>query len=129
MESYSIDSVIRGYHIYKDIWTAPIGAILHCGRESSNPSDPYTVAMSNGTVVVGHVPQVISAAYSASITLAFLTSGFTKLFTALIREDGIVFGNDPVGCGRSGSGVISFCLKYFDIIHFTLKIRHKSINI
>ena len=58
MESYSIDSVIRGYYIYKDIWAAPIGAILCCERESFNPSDPYAVATLNGTVVVGHVLQV-----------------------------------------------------------------------
>ena len=56
MESYSIDSVIRGYHIYKDIWPAPIGEILSCERESFNPSDPYAVATLHGGVVVGHVP-------------------------------------------------------------------------
>ena len=50
--------------MYKDIWAAPIGAILHCERESFNPSDPYAVATS---VVVGHMPQVISAACSVFI--------------------------------------------------------------
>ena len=67
MESYSIDSVIRGYHIYKDIWAAPIRAILYCKKESFNPSGPYAVVTLNGTIVIGHVPRVISTACSAFI--------------------------------------------------------------
>ena len=67
MESYSIDSVIRGYHIYNDIWPAPIGEILHCKRERFSPSDPYAVAMLHGEVIVGHMPRIISAACSAFI--------------------------------------------------------------
>ena len=68
MKSYSIDSVIREYQIYKDIWAPPIGAILSCEREIFNPSNPYAVATLNGTVVVGHMPQVISATCSAFIS-------------------------------------------------------------
>ena len=67
VESYSIDSVIRGYHIYKDIWAAPIRAILCCERESFNPCDPYAVPTLNGTAKVSHVPRVISATCSAFI--------------------------------------------------------------
>ena len=57
--------MIRGYHIYKDIWPAPIGENLRCERESFNPADPYAVATLRGEVVVGHVPRIISAACSA----------------------------------------------------------------
>ena len=53
-------SKIRGYHIYKDIWTAAIGELLLCKREVRNISDPYAVAVVNGEVVVGHVPRSIS---------------------------------------------------------------------
>ena len=64
MESHYIDSVIREYRIYKDIWSAPIGENLCCERESFNPADPYAVATLRGEVVVGHVPRIISAACS-----------------------------------------------------------------
>ena len=67
MESYSIDLVIRGYHIYKDIWPAPIREILCCESESFNPSDLYAVATLRGGVVVGHMLQIISAACSVFI--------------------------------------------------------------
>ena len=66
MESYSIDSMIQGYHVYKDIWLAPIGAVLRCQRERFNP-----------------------------VILTLLTSGFTILFTTSIQEEGIVADNDP----------------------------------
>ena len=45
--------MIRGCHIYKDAWPAPYEAILHCKRESYNPSDPYAVATLHGIVIVG----------------------------------------------------------------------------
>ena len=39
-----MESVVRGYHIYKDIRYASIGMSLGCERETLNPSDPYAVA-------------------------------------------------------------------------------------
>jgi len=65
MELHSIDLVIQAYHIYQDIWAAPIGAVLCRERESFNPSDPYAVAMLHDGAVVGHVPHIISAVCSA----------------------------------------------------------------
>ena len=79
MERISIESFVRGHHVYKEIWTPVIGEDLMC--ESSNSVDPYAVAVikrlefsgsgpaasssssagSSGTIV-GHVPQKISAA-------------------------------------------------------------------
>jgi len=45
MELHSIDSVIQGfhssYHVYQDMWAAPIEAVLRCKRERFNPSEPY----------------------------------------------------------------------------------------
>ena len=58
MEVCLIDSVIRVYHIYKDIWPAPIGATLCCQREKFNWSDPlYAVATLHDSIVVGHMPR------------------------------------------------------------------------
>ena len=64
MYTFSVDSVVRGYHEYKDIWDADIdGLELPCKREPGNPHDPSAVAVvkqSSGTsVVVGHVPRLI----------------------------------------------------------------------
>ena len=53
-------SKIRGYHIYKEIWTAAIGEPLSCRREIGNLMDPYAVAVVKAGVVVGHIPRTIS---------------------------------------------------------------------
>jgi len=62
---FLIESVIQGYHEYKDIWDVAIdGAELPCEREPGNPHDPSAVAvakrLSPGTsVIVDHVPRLI----------------------------------------------------------------------
>ena len=37
--------MVRGYHVYKDLWTAVVGEGLQCGRESGNFRDPFAVAV------------------------------------------------------------------------------------
>ena len=61
VESFTIDSMIRGYHVYKDVWSSFIGEVLYCRRDIRNHHDPFAVAMCKGTTVVGHVPRKISA--------------------------------------------------------------------
>ena len=58
--AFSIDSVVRGYHIYKEIWDADIGSELACYQESSNSEDRYAVALMDDEHVVGHVPRTVS---------------------------------------------------------------------
>ena len=49
----SFDSVIRGYHIYKDLpWVPVIGETFSCEREPFNIHDPYAVAIKDLEVVV-----------------------------------------------------------------------------
>ena len=45
MNSFSVEAMIRGYHVYRDIWDASIGEVLRCQREASNPTDRYAVAI------------------------------------------------------------------------------------
>ncbi len=64
MESFRIESCVRGYHVYKDIWDASVGESLPCQRERGNRADPYAVAIIKGGVTVGHVPRKISSVCS-----------------------------------------------------------------
>ena len=57
---FSVQSMIRGYHVYQDEWDAVIGEVLHCRRESGNWHDPYALATISDGRVVGHVPRKIS---------------------------------------------------------------------
>ena len=62
--SYVVETVVRGYHVYKDIWNASIGQILSCQRERGNVHDPYALDMVERGVTVGHVPRTISSVCS-----------------------------------------------------------------
>jgi len=58
--AFSINDVVRGYHVYKDIWNADIGSELPCYPESTNSKDRYAVAIMDDTHGVGHMPRKIS---------------------------------------------------------------------
>lgn len=62
METYEVDSCIRGHHVYKSIWNPTIGEKLVCERERGNPQDPYAVAVKRRQTTIDHVPRKISAA-------------------------------------------------------------------
>ena len=73
MDLVSWDSVIRGHHIYKDIWAAFVGEIFRLEQEVCNPEDCYAVVIVKAETVVGHVPHEVS-----------------HLFSYFIQHDGIV---------------------------------------
>ena len=62
METTQISLVIRGHHIYKDVWEPIHGQILQCARERSNRFNPFAVSIVNSDEIMGHVPRRISAA-------------------------------------------------------------------
>ena len=43
MERFSIDSCVRGYHIYSGIWEASVGEQLPCELEDGNGTDSFAV--------------------------------------------------------------------------------------
>ena len=59
-----LNSCVRGYHIYKEIWTPTINEELQCQRESGNI---HAVAIVKDKVVVGHIPRKISTLCSSFI--------------------------------------------------------------
>lgn len=62
MESFSLESFMRGHHVSKDIWTPIIGESFQCELEEGNTFDCYAVMMRKDDSVIGHVPRRISAA-------------------------------------------------------------------
>ena len=59
-EEFSHNSVVRGHHIYKSIWTPYIGEVLPAAVEDGNEEDQYAVAVCKGGIVVGHTPRELS---------------------------------------------------------------------
>ena len=60
LESFEVDAMVRGYHVYKDIWVAHVGEVLPCCRETSNRHNPFAVSVKKNGTIVGHVPRKIS---------------------------------------------------------------------
>ena len=61
MDTYfSFEAMIRGYHVYKDVWDSEIGERLSCQVERNNRHDTHAVAVVKSSKVVGHLPQKIS---------------------------------------------------------------------
>ena len=67
MESFSLESMVRGYHVYKDIWISSVGEELPCQREPANLHDRHAVAVMKDGTVVGHIPRKISCVSSCYI--------------------------------------------------------------
>ena len=64
MTSLECQSCIRGFHVYKSIWTLFIGETLSSSRETSNLHDPFAVKVLKTDEIVGHLPKRISSTCS-----------------------------------------------------------------
>ena len=47
MQTFNIEPMVRGYHVYKHIWTAEVGDELPCQVNTANRADHYAVAVRN----------------------------------------------------------------------------------
>ena len=54
------ESVVRGHHVFKRIWTPVVGEVLTVAREAGNTEDRFAVAVTKDDMVVGHVPREFS---------------------------------------------------------------------
>ena len=52
-----MESCVRGYHAYKDIWETSVGEELPCQRVIGNRADPFAVAVIKSGQTVGHIPR------------------------------------------------------------------------
>ena len=57
---YCKESVVRGHHVFKRIWTPVVGEVLTVAREAGNTEDRFAVAVTKDDMVVGHVPREFS---------------------------------------------------------------------
>ena len=55
MASFYVEAIVRGYHVYQDIWTTVVGKKFPCKREAGNAVDPFAVAVMRGTTVQSSV--------------------------------------------------------------------------
>ena len=86
-----VETVTRGYHVYKEIWTAMLGEALTCTREADNFHDQFAVVIMKGSDVVGHVPKKISmicSLFLRSGTITCEVSG-SRQYSADLHQGGL----------------------------------------
>ena len=62
--SHTIESAVRGFHVYREVWIPYVNQVLQTRQEVGNSKDPYAVAVvkssDTGEIIIGHVPREIS---------------------------------------------------------------------
>ena len=53
---YVMESVVRGHHVYKRIWTPRVGEQLQLKHEEGDSNDVRAVAIAKGGIIVDHLP-------------------------------------------------------------------------
>ena len=100
MASFEIEAMVRGYHTYKDVWSAVIDEEFPCKREDGNRFDPFAVAVCNGDIVIGHVPRKILSVCSLYIRrggeIHCRVTG-SRRFSADLEQGGLEV---PIICAR-----------------------------
>ena len=56
----TIESMVRGYHVYKDDWSPSVGDEFELEIEEPNRHDRYAVVIKVSGDIVGHVPREFS---------------------------------------------------------------------
>ena len=72
MEEFVAPTCIRGYHVYRRIWSVTIGEKLVCKRKFSNVVDRYVVGILKDDVVVGHLSKKIAKICSLFLVVVAL---------------------------------------------------------
>ena len=54
--STDVVSNIKGYHVYKSVWTPTLQEQMYGEIEPHNPVDKYAVAVKKDEKVIGHLP-------------------------------------------------------------------------
>ena len=57
-----MNTAVRGFQVYKDMWEPTIDEVLLCERDVGNRRDTFAVAIkwNNSSEVIGHVPRFLS---------------------------------------------------------------------
>ena len=52
---FEIDSYIKGYHVYQNIWMPKLEEMLPAIPEPTNPVDKYAICVIHEEKIVGHL--------------------------------------------------------------------------
>jgi len=56
MEEFTLNSAVRGYHLYQYVWKPAAGEKLHAEQEFNKAMDKFAVRVIKNNETVGHLP-------------------------------------------------------------------------
>ena len=68
---FEIDSYIKGYHVYQNIWMPKLEETLSAIPEPTNPVDKYAVCVIHGKKIVGHLEKEKNGRFAKTIFYFF----------------------------------------------------------
>ena len=75
-KQYDLDSFVRGYHAYMDIWTPKVGDENFCLKsENENQYDKFALAIVLEERIVGYVPKNLSEIFHQFMKIPNCTIG------------------------------------------------------
>ena len=118
--NFEIDSFVKGYHEYKNIWTPKIGETLSTERERGNLVDKYAACVKKNNERVGHL-QLEKDGKFATTVFYFLRVNEYGSCDALIKGKPVNLGD---GDGMQVPCSLNFTdlKKFIDILEKTLKL-------
>ena len=76
-KKYDLDSFVRGYHAYMDIWKSKVGDENFCLKsENENQHDKFAVAIVLEERIVGHAPKNLSKIFHQCRKIPNCTIGY-----------------------------------------------------
>ena len=93
--SLEVQSYIRGYHAYQDIWDPRIGEVLPLQREPGNPEDKFAVAVIRRGNIVGHLPFNLAPVVSAFLRRD-VNKGLVEVKGAKVNRGAGLWARDSV---------------------------------
>ena len=87
-QASTLESVIHGHHLCKQIWQPLVGEMLALEREEGNNHDKFAVSLLKESTVVGHVPRQ-----------------FSRVFWHFLRHGGTIITCEVTGRRKRGKGL------------------------
>ena len=69
--AFEIQSFVRGYHSYMNVWEPRVGEVLALEREPHNVADQLAISVVRSGHIVGHVPFNLAPVFSHFLKRSF----------------------------------------------------------
>ena len=91
LSSFEMDSYIKGYHEYREIWTPAMEQALKAVPEPKNVVDKYVVCVMLGDKIVGHLKKGRTGRFAKTV-FYFLRADEKGSCTAIVKGKAVNLG-------------------------------------